>query len=61
MTDSDTVIRVIRCIYCYPKIDKEFRLGVLYPTYEEIAQAIAKRDKARIVRSVIIIRRLSEE
>jgi hypothetical protein len=35
--------------YSYPKIDKELGLGVLLPTYEEIAQAIAKRDKARIV------------
>lgn len=49
MTADGTIIRVARGIYCYPKIDKELGLGVLYPTYEEIAQAIAKRDKARIV------------
>ncbi len=49
MTAEGTIIRVARGIYCYPKIDKELGLGVLYPTYEEIAQAIAKRDKARIV------------
>ena len=49
MTAGGTIIRVARGIYCYPKIDKELGLGTLYPTYEEIAQAIAKRDKARIV------------
>ena len=49
MTAAGTIIRVARGIYCYPKIDKELGLGVLLPTYEEIAQAIAKRDKARIV------------
>ena len=49
MTASGTIVRVARGIYCYPKIDKELGLGTLYPTYEEIAQAIAKRDKARIV------------
>ena len=36
-------------IYCHPKIDKTLGLGILYPTFEEIAAAIAKRDKARIV------------
>ena len=49
MTSGGTIVRVARGIYCYPKIDKELGLGTLYPTYEEIAQAIAKRDKARIV------------
>ncbi len=49
MAAGGTIVRVARGIYCYPKIDKELGLGTLYPTYEEIAQAIAKRDKARIV------------
>ena len=49
MTSDGTIVRVARGIYCYPKIDKELGLGTLYPTYEEIAQAIAKRDRARIV------------
>lgn len=49
MTAEGMIIRVARGIYCYPKVDKELGLGVLSPTYEEIAQAIAKRDKARIV------------
>lgn len=49
MANSETIVRVARGIYCYPKIDKFLGLGVIYPTFEEIAQYIAKRDKARIV------------
>ncbi|MCM1030562.1 MAG: DUF6088 family protein [Oscillibacter sp.] len=49
LTISEQLIRVARGIYCYPKIDKTLGLGVLYPTFEEIAVAIAKRDKAHIV------------
>ncbi len=49
MTNSGTIVRVARGIYCYPKIDTLLGLGVIYPTFEEIAQYIAKRDKARIV------------
>jgi len=48
MAASEKLVRVARGIYCYPKIDKALGLGVLYPTFEEIAVAIAKRDKARI-------------
>ena len=33
----------------YPKEDKEYGLGIIYPSVEDIAQAIAKRDKAKIV------------
>lgn len=49
LTTSEKLIRVARGIYCYPKIDKVLGLGVLYPTFEEIAAAIARRDKAKIV------------
>jgi len=41
------LIRIAHGIYLYPKQDKE--LGILYPSVEEIAKAIAKRDKARII------------
>lgn len=46
---SEKLLRVAQGIYCYPKIDKVLGLGVLYPTFEEIAAAIARRDKAKIV------------
>ena len=49
MANSGVIIRVTRGIYCYPKIDKVLGVGVIYPAFEEIAQYIAKRDKARIV------------
>ena len=43
------LIRLAHGIYYYPKEDKEYGLGVAYPSIEEIAQAIARRDKAKIV------------
>lgn len=49
MSDDEKIIRISRGIYYYPKIDKTLGLGILYPTLEEIAEGIAKRDKARIV------------
>ena len=45
--EKKTLIRLAHGIYLYPKIDVE--LGILYPSTEEIAEAIAKRDKARII------------
>lgn len=41
------LVRLAHGIYLYPKTDKE--LGTLYPSTEEIAKAIARRDKARII------------
>lgn len=49
MTKDGTILRLSHGIYYYPKIDKVLGLGVLYPTLEDIAESIAKRDKARIV------------
>ena len=48
LTNAGTIIRVARGVYCYPKIDKVLGLGIIYPSMEDIAMAIAKRDKARI-------------
>lgn len=48
LAKSETIIRVARGIYCYPKIETRLGLGVIYPTLEEIAQTIARRDKVRI-------------
>ena len=41
------LVRLAHGIYLYPKFDKE--LGILYPSTESIAEAIAKRDKIRII------------
>jgi hypothetical protein len=47
LREKGILVRLAFGIYLYPKIDSE--LGVLYPSVEEIAQAIARRDKARII------------
>ncbi len=47
LVKKDILVRLAHGIYLYPKYDDE--LGVLYPSIEDIAEAIARRDKARIV------------
>lgn len=48
LVKSELLLRVAQGIYCYPKIDKWD--GVyLKPSIEEIATAIALRDKVRII------------
>jgi hypothetical protein len=47
LTNNQVLIRLSKGIYYYPKTDIEF--GILYPNANQIAQAIAKRDKARII------------
>ena len=42
------LIRVARGIYCYPKIDKVYGLGAIAPAIEEIAIAIAQKDKSML-------------
>ena len=49
MTNDGTILRIGRGIYYYPKIDKDLGLGILYPTLEDVADGIAKRDKAHTV------------
>lgn len=47
LEDDGFLIRLAHGIYLYPKKDKT--LGILYPSIDEIAKAIAKRDKATII------------
>ena len=47
LEEKGVLLRLAYGIYIYPKIDKE--LGVLFPPIDEVAKAIAKRDKARII------------
>ena len=49
LVQNKTLIRLAHGIYLYPVIDKD--LGVLYPSPDDIAKAIAKRDNARILPS----------
>ena len=56
LTAKGDIIRLARGIYTYPEIDTVLGLidtvlglGVLMPSIEQIAETIARRDKARIV------------
>lgn len=47
LTKKEVLMRLANGIYYYPKQDAV--LGIILPTAEQIAQAIAQRDKARII------------
>ncbi|MCD4788610.1 MAG: DUF6088 family protein [Bacteroidales bacterium] len=47
LTEKEILIRLSKGIYYFPKNDK--LLGLIYPSAEQIGNAIAKRDKARII------------
>ena len=49
LTEKGLMRRVARGIYCYPKVEKIYGLGPIPPSLEEIAEAMAKRDGAKIV------------
>jgi len=49
LTKRGEIVRLAPGIYCRPEIDEVFGLGVIYPGLDEIAEAIATRDGARIV------------
>lgn len=46
---SGELLRLSQGTYYYPKSDDSLGLGVLYPSIDDIAEAIAKRDHAKIV------------
>ena len=48
LTVNGHIIRVTRGVYCYPKIETELGLGVIYPTFDEIATCLANRDRTLI-------------
>lgn len=48
LCEEKFIIRVAQGIYCYPKIDDKYGMGVLTPSLETIAEAIAKRDHSQI-------------
>ena len=49
LCNCNFIIRIGQGVYCYPKVDDKYGLGVLHPSTDEIAYAIARRDKMRIV------------
>ena len=48
LTADEYIIRVARGVYCYPKVETELGLGVIYPTFDEIAMCLANRDRTLI-------------
>lgn len=48
MCENKFIIRLAQGIYYYPIIDAKWGMGIMYPSIDSIAQAIAKRDKCRI-------------
>lgn len=49
LAHNQKILRLSKGIYCKPRIDTKLGLGVIYPSLEEIAEAIAKRDRSRIM------------
>lgn len=48
LATDEKIIRVARGVYCYPKIDTQLGLGIIYPTFDEIAACLATRDRALV-------------
>ena len=51
LANEKFILRIANGIYYYPKEDKVLGIGVLMPSMDDIAQAIAKRDHAKIIPS----------
>ena len=51
LTKEGKLIRIEKGIYWFPKIDTELGLGILLPSTDEVAMAIAKRDNIRVAPS----------
>ncbi len=45
---DEIIIRLAQGIYCYPLIDDKWGMGIMYPSIDDIAQAIADKEKCRI-------------
>lgn len=56
LTRSRMIHRLSQGIYLYPKRDPE--IGLLLPSVEEVAKAIAQRDKARVIPSGLLAMQL---
>ena len=49
LTRKGGLVRIARGLYCYPKIDRKFGMGIQYPTINEIAEKVARQSEARVV------------
>ena len=48
LCENGVLTRVAQGVYCYPRVDKRWGSGIILPSVEEIAEAIAERDRVRI-------------
>lgn len=48
LCNSGKIIRVAKGIFCYPMIDRKYGFGVIKPSENEIALAVAKHDNVKI-------------
>ena len=48
LCDDNIIIRLAQGIYYYPVIDDKWGMGIMYPSIDDIAQAIATKDRCRI-------------
>lgn len=48
LCDSGKIVRLAKGIFCYPRIDENYGLGVILPGTMEIAKAVAKHDRITI-------------
>lgn len=49
LTDEQTIARLARGIYCFPRVVGEYTFQTIYPDEESIAEAISVRDNVRII------------
>lgn len=49
LSNEGIILRIAKGIYYYPKTDTQLGIGVLHPSIDEVAQAIAERDKTTII------------
>lgn len=48
LCDDNIIVRLAQGIYYYPIIDDKWGMGIMYPSIDDIAQAIATKDRCRI-------------
>lgn len=49
LTDDRIIVRLARGVYCFPRVTGEYNIQTIYPSKEEIAEAIAEKSQIRIV------------
>jgi len=47
-TVSNIIVRLATGVYCFPRIDEKYGLGIIYPSYEDVVKRIAERDNVKL-------------